>query len=98
VSLGPVARYLGILAATIERWKDSERHCEHALVLTSRMGARPWLAHTQEDFGRMPLACGEPGDLDKARDLVEQALATYRDVGMEPHAARASARLEQVPA
>jgi hypothetical protein len=62
------------------------------------MGARPWLAHTQEDFGRMLLARGEPGDLDKARDLVEQALATYRDLGMEPRAARASALLEQVPA
>jgi DNA-binding SARP family transcriptional activator/tetratricopeptide (TPR) repeat protein len=98
VSLGPVARYLGILAATIELWQDSERHFEQALVLTSRMGARPWLAHTQEDFGRMLLARGEPGDLDKARDLVEQALATYRDLGMEPRAARASALLEQVPA
>jgi tetratricopeptide (TPR) repeat protein len=96
VSLGPVARYLGILAATTERWKDSERHYEHALVLNSRIGARPWLAHTQEDYARMLLVRGAPGDGERARALIDQALATYRELRMETHAGRASALVQTI--
>ena len=45
VALGPVARYLGILAATTSRWEDAARHFEDALALSARIGARPLLAH-----------------------------------------------------
>jgi len=46
----------------------------------------PWLAHTQHDYARMLLARGD--DL-RGRELLEQALATYRELGMERYAARA---------
>jgi DNA-binding SARP family transcriptional activator/tetratricopeptide (TPR) repeat protein len=98
VALGAVARYLGILGTALERWEDAESHFAQALELNAKMAARPWVAHTEENFARMLLARGEPGDADRARDLVEQALATYRNLGMDPHAARASDLLQQVPA
>ena len=41
ISTGSVARYLGLLATTIERWNDAERHFEEALETNERIGARP---------------------------------------------------------
>ena len=82
-STGAVARYLGLLAATMERWDEAERHFEDALEMNGRIGARPWLAHTQEDYARMLLARGT-ADREKALELLAEALATYRELGMKP--------------
>lgn len=77
---GSVSRYLGLLAALLERFDDAGRHFEHALEVNEQMGARPWLALTQEDYGRLLLA---QGDEERGRMLIEQALSTYRELGME---------------
>jgi tetratricopeptide (TPR) repeat protein len=97
-AIGSVSRYLGLLAALLGRFDEAASHFEQALSMNERMGARPWLAHTQEDYAQMLLARAAPGDGDRARALLEQALSAYRDLGMEPHAARASALLERAPA
>ena len=47
LSLGAVARYLGLLAATLGRDADAELHFVQALELNARLGARPWLAQTR---------------------------------------------------
>lgn len=91
VSTGAVDRYLGLLAAAGGRFDDAERHFEQALAINERIGARPWLAHTQEDYGRMLLERDAPGDAGKASRLLEQALASYRELGMAAYAAKASA-------
>jgi tetratricopeptide (TPR) repeat protein len=83
VSTGAVARYLGVLASTLERWDDAERHFLNALEVNERVNARPWLALTQEDYSRMLVARGEHDDAEKAQDLLDQALATYRELGMK---------------
>ena len=72
------------------RWSDAEPHFEDALELNERMGARPWLAHTQHDYAEMLLARDEAADRDRADGLLESAIATYRELGMETYAARAS--------
>ncbi len=90
ISIGSVSRYLGLLASTLARWDDAERHFRDAIAMNERIGARPWLAHTQDDSARMLLACGRPGDTEAARGLLDQALATYRDLGMEGYAASAA--------
>jgi tetratricopeptide (TPR) repeat protein len=82
---GSVARYLGTLAWMLERWDDAARHFHYALEMNERMGARPWLAHTQRDYGRMLV---ERGETKRASELVASALATYRELGMERYAAR----------
>jgi DNA-binding SARP family transcriptional activator/tetratricopeptide (TPR) repeat protein len=82
---GSVSRYLGILAAMLARWEEAERHFEHALAANERMGLRPWLAHTQMDYGRMLLARNNPGDSELARTLVATAQSTYRELAMKGH-------------
>jgi eukaryotic-like serine/threonine-protein kinase len=88
---GSVSRYLGLLAMTMERWSDAARHFESALEMNERMGARPWLAHTQFDYGSMLLARNAPGDGDRTRELFSEAISTYEELGMGVWADRARA-------
>jgi hypothetical protein len=53
--------------------------------MNERMGARPWLAHTQEDHARMPLRRDAHGDRGRAEKPLSRAQATYHEIG---HAAR----------
>ena len=82
IALGSVARYLGILASATSRWDAAEKDFGDALAMNRRMGARPWVAHTQEDYARMLLARGETGDAEKAEQLLHDAIATYRELRM----------------
>jgi hypothetical protein len=61
--------------------------------MNARMGARPWLAHTQRDYARMLVARNAPGDGQKAQALLSEALTTYGELGMETAAEGASAAL-----
>jgi tetratricopeptide (TPR) repeat protein len=88
---GSLARYMGLLAMTGKRWDDAELHFEDALTMNARMGARPWLAHTANDYARMLRARNGRGDRERAQELLEKALATYRDLGMDTSAAAALA-------
>jgi DNA-binding SARP family transcriptional activator/tetratricopeptide (TPR) repeat protein len=90
-TFGSIARGLGVLATTLGRFDDAERHFDAALETERRMRARPWLAHTQHDLAAMLIARGGPGAEERARGLVVEALTTYRDLGMESWAARATA-------
>lgn len=81
-SLGAAARYLALLALTMSDWQTAERHFEDALAMNERMGGRPWLAHTQYEYGRMLLARGDSQDRDRAQTLLSAALETATDLGM----------------
>ena len=87
---GSIARYLGMLAATTRRWDEAERQFEDAIAMNTKTGARPWLAHSQSDLAEMLLARGDPGDAERALELVEHASAAYREMGMQTWAERAS--------
>jgi hypothetical protein len=50
--------------------------------MNSRIGARPWLAHTQEDYARMLLERDEPGDRGRANELLESCLSTCHELGI----------------
>ncbi|HLZ71009.1 MAG TPA: AAA family ATPase [Dehalococcoidia bacterium] len=73
---GSVARCLGLLATTLQRWEDAERHFEAALAMNARLGALPWLAVAQCNYAAMLLARGAPGDRERAAALLAQAAAT----------------------
>jgi len=79
---GALSRYLGAIAATLERWDEATRHFEDALAMNARMDARTWLAHTQEQYATVLLARRNSGDRDKAAALLEAALTTTRELGM----------------
>jgi DNA-binding SARP family transcriptional activator len=87
---GAVSRYLGLLSTTTKHWEEAEVHFENAVAMNSRMGARPWLAHTQSDYARMLLARDGPGDRERAQKLLDAALASYRELGMKSYAATAA--------
>ncbi|MEA2136090.1 MAG: eukaryotic-like serine/threonine-protein kinase, partial [Solirubrobacteraceae bacterium] len=59
---GSVSRYLGILAASAQRFEEAERHFEAALATNTRTAALPWLAYSQTDYARMLDARGGAGD------------------------------------
>ena len=46
-----------------------------------RIGAPYWLAVTRVDWAKMLLRRDQPGDHDRARVMLEQALATAREYG-----------------
>ncbi|MBI3800503.1 MAG: AAA family ATPase, partial [Deltaproteobacteria bacterium] len=79
---GAVSRYLGALATTLGRWDEAAQHFEDALAMNARMEARPWLAHTQQQYATMLLARDQAGDRDKAVELLKAALITARELGM----------------
>ena len=90
LATGSVSRYLGILATTAARWDDAERHFEVAVEMNERIGARPWLAHTQADYARMLSARGQRGDRERALELARDAVEGYRRLGMDTFAAEAA--------
>jgi len=91
---GSVSRYLGILASTTTRWEQAERHFEDALETNARMAARPWVAHTEHDYAHMLLRRDKPGDRARGTALISAALATYRELGMQTWAEKASSLQE----
>jgi DNA-binding SARP family transcriptional activator len=90
---GSISRYLGILSTTMSRWDDAARHFEDALEMNERMGARPWLALTQHDYGRMLLARNGLEDRRRAGEVLREALATYHELGLQGYAAGAESLL-----
>jgi DNA-binding SARP family transcriptional activator len=83
LALGSASRPLGMLATLLGRFDDAERHFEEALGMDERMEARPWLAHTQDDYARMLLRRDADGDRERAETLLSQARATFRELGMQ---------------
>ncbi len=80
ICLGAVARYLALLACTLGRADDAERHFLHAIELHARMGARPFLARTQYEYGRMH---ARAGDQQAGAPLLEHAETIAREIGMD---------------
>jgi hypothetical protein len=85
-----VSRYLGGLCSTLSR-HEAAAHFEYALELDARMGARPWLAHSQYDCARMLLGCNTPAALQRASDMLGEAKAIYQELGMDAYALKAGA-------
>ncbi len=96
MALGSASRHLGLLATTMRRWDDAERHFSDALEMNTRMGARPWVAWTQHDYARMLLARRRAADRAKALELLTEALAAARDMGMVRLEQRAQEALDRL--
>lgn len=79
--LGPSARYLGLLAAGLERRPEARGHFEDALAMAERMGSLPWTAHTQADYARMLLESGR--DRTRSDELFARAGNIAVEIGMD---------------
>jgi DNA-binding CsgD family transcriptional regulator len=85
-----------MLAATMRRWPDAERHFEAALEMNARQGARPWLAHTQYRYAAMLLDRKGTDDRERAIALLEGATAIGRELGMAALVERADVLRQEV--
>jgi tetratricopeptide (TPR) repeat protein len=79
---GSASHYLGLLATTLGRWSDAERHFEDALELNTRLQAPPFVARTRCAYAEMLVRREELGDRERALELVDQTLETAEELGM----------------
>jgi DNA-binding SARP family transcriptional activator len=96
VTVGCVARYLGLLASAIGRYDEATRHFEEAFELCAKMGARPWLAHAQRDYAHMLRRRDGPGDSQRATELLGSSQALAEEVGMTALAGKIATRAKTV--
>ncbi len=87
---GPWTRLLGLLAACLERWDEAIAHFDQAVAQCRRIGARPYLARTEYEYGRALLA---RGDRARAGALLASARATAEELGMSGLVRLADAKL-----
>lgn len=79
---GAAAHWLGVMAASLERWDEATDHFERALRSEVAMGSPPWIANTQYEYAAMLRNRGRVADRARARELLEQASATAEALGM----------------
>jgi DNA-binding CsgD family transcriptional regulator len=80
--LGSAEYYLGRLAAALGRMEQAEQHFSRSLEANTRLGAYLFVAYTQHAWAGMLHARDAPGDRAQALMLVDQALATARELGL----------------
>jgi hypothetical protein len=79
---GAVAWYLGRLATTLGKPDTAIGHYGTAEAVNARAGARPWLARTHLEWGRVLIARDDTGDATMARELLGRALTAAVALGL----------------
>jgi hypothetical protein len=72
-------------AAAGSHWDVAEAHFLTALEQAEKLPHRPEQANTRRHYGAMLLRRGGPGDADRAGQLLSEAEALYRAMGMPRH-------------
>jgi len=86
---GPVALRLGMLATTLERWDEAERHFAAALEQCSDVGARAVSARVLYEHAKMLVARG--GDDARASALLDAAAGLCDELGIRAVSERVTA-------
>ncbi len=94
---GAVDHYLGLLATTLGRHDVADGHFAVAERVHAGIPAPPWMARTRLEWARMLLTRRHPGDAQRARELLSEALATARELGLGGVEGRAVALLQDCP-
>ncbi len=87
---GSTSRFLGLLATTLERWDEAEKHFNEALEMHAELSP-PWLGWTQFQYADMLLRRDSSGDREKALALLSQALDIAERLSMKSLLERALA-------
>jgi DNA-binding CsgD family transcriptional regulator len=93
-SRGPVALYLGNLAALIGEWEDAEAFLQQSIASAISMGSPPYEAIARQALAAMWTRRGRPGDRAAAVQQAGQAAAMAAELGMRPLEARTGRWLE----
>lgn len=80
--LGPVARFLGLLAATEHDWEAAAAHFQAAREANQRLPSPPLAAMLAVDEARMLVARGRQGDGARAAALLSEAEAIAEPLGL----------------
>jgi tetratricopeptide (TPR) repeat protein len=102
VCFGSSSLYLALLASTASCWAEAADHFEMAIRIHERLGAVPLLARTRYEYARMLIRRGRAGDRTddpasdrtRTRELLDQAAATARTLGMAGLGTRITRLLE----
>jgi len=86
---GSASRLLGVLAAVQGQYSVAEKHFAAAQEMHVVMGTKPWYARTQVDSAEMLLARRGPGDVERATQLLADAILVADALGMVVLAERA---------
>lgn len=95
--LGLVPATLGSLAVVLGNYDEAERFFDKALALANRMASPAYIAQVQARFGAGLIARRGPGDLERAKALLEAATTTFERVGMRAALERAQTAIAQIP-
>ena len=82
----PIAAPGGIAAAAAGRWDHAERRFAEALRLTETLPQRINAPEVRRLHAQTLLQWGEESERERAREMLEQALQEYRELGMPRHA------------
>jgi len=77
-----VAHYIGLLATTLGRFAEADDHFAAAAATQEGIGAPVPLARTQLEWGRMMLIRNQPGDAERVRELLGEAVGTARELSV----------------
>jgi hypothetical protein len=77
-----IPRVLGVAADVHRDWPKAEEYFRAALMVATRLGARPELARSQLDYARMLTNRNGSGDRGNASELLAQAAAFFSELGM----------------
>lgn len=91
--MGAVAHWLGVLARTLGGLDHANVHFAAAAAMHERIASPPRLARTHLEWGQTLLARGDPGDAERARHLLQRALAAARQLRFGTVERRASGLL-----
>jgi AAA ATPase domain len=80
---GPVALWLGMLAATARRWEDAEQHFQLAAERCERLGARAIAARVLIEHAGMLAARGRPADRERAALMHDEATRLCEELGLD---------------
>jgi hypothetical protein len=78
----PTAHYLGMLAATLGKMEAAEAHFARAIELEDAFEAPLFAACTRLSWGQALLESDGAGDAERGREILNQALAAGRELGI----------------
>jgi len=96
VSYGFIETVAGIAATAGGDWAKAEEHYQSALSEAQALPHRIEQPEVRRWYADMLLQRDATGDRDKARELLQEAIAKYQELGMPKHVEMAEELLERV--